>query len=376
MPRISRLRAALKSTIACAALAVALAPRARAQLPILLEGVADGEFWSTTAYSNLLTRNAGRASGLGRLQLWTAIEPLPGLVFFGQGEAEGGRGSTNTQGNSVAFSAEQYGVRYALSPAFVIDAGKLQPIVGNFAARRFSNRNPLIGTPDGYSLEYPMGVEVSGERHYIDYRVAMVSLPPSHEEYVPSPDARLRPAIGGGITPMPGLRIGGSFTVGSYLNHTYTATQLHDKPWSDYDQRVVALDAAYSHGYLETHFEAARASYDVPGRDHALMGYTYYGEAKYTLTPRFFVATRLERNHYPFIRAGATNWTARLTDFVDGEAGVGYRVTASTVVKASVRADRWWVPPGAAGFLGQGGPALAMQVSQSFDAMSWFARAK
>ena len=106
------------------------------------------------------------------------------------------------------------------------------------------------------------------------------------------------------------------------------------------------------------------------------MGYTYYGEAKYTLTPRFFVAARAERNNYPFVRAFGNSWTARLTDFVDGEAGVGYRLTATTLLKASVRADRWWVAPGATGFKGQGGPALAMQVSQSFDAMSWFTRAK
>ena len=106
------------------------------------------------------------------------------------------------------------------------------------------------------------------------------------------------------------------------------------------------------------------------------MGYTYYGEAKYTLTPRFFVAGRAERNNYPFIRAFGANWTAKLTDFVDGEVGIGYRIDQTTLAKVSLRADRWWIAPGTSGFLGQGGPAFAMQVSKSFDAMSWFARAK
>ena len=55
-------------------------------------------------------------------------------------------------------------------------------------------------------------------------------------------------------------------------------------------------------------------------------------------------------------------------DFVDGELGAGYRVTATTLVKGSVRGDRWWVAPGATGFLGQGGRAVAIQVSQSIDA--------
>ena len=146
----------------------------------------------------------------------------------------------------------------------MIDAGKLQPIVGTFASRRFSNRNPLIGSPDGYSIEYPLGVEISGERQYVDYRAGLVTLPPSHSGYVPTPASRLRPAIGAGVTPMVGLRIGGSFTVGPYLNDEFTAAQLHNEAWSDYHQRLVALDLTFSHGYLETHAEAARGLYDVP----------------------------------------------------------------------------------------------------------------
>jgi len=65
--------------------------------------------------------------------------------------------------------------------------GRLPPIVGTFAPRQFSTRNPLIGTPDGYSLEYPLAVEVSGELRHFDYRAAMVSLPASHMNYVPMP---------------------------------------------------------------------------------------------------------------------------------------------------------------------------------------------
>ena len=63
--------------------------RAQAPVPILIEGLTDWEYWSTTANSNLLTRNAGRWEGVGRAQLWGAIEPLRGLVFYGQGELEG-----------------------------------------------------------------------------------------------------------------------------------------------------------------------------------------------------------------------------------------------------------------------------------------------
>ena len=83
---------------------------------------------------------------------------------------------------------------------------------------------------------------------------------------------------------------------------------------------------------------------------------------------------RAERNDYPFIRGFGATWVARLTDFVDGEFGLGYRLSAATLLKSSVRVDRWWVSPTATGFRGQGGPAFALQISQSFDVVSWFAR--
>ncbi|HEX8945101.1 MAG TPA: hypothetical protein VF785_18335 [Gemmatimonadaceae bacterium] len=356
---------------------VAIAPkRVRAQGPILLQGILDGEFWTTNAKSNLLTRNQGQPAGLGRLQLWGAVEPWRGLVAYAQGDIEGG--SARYETTSTEVSSDQFGLRYTVSPQFVVDAGKLTPVIGTFASRHFSTRNPLIGVPDGYSLEYPYGVEVFGEAYKFDYRVAAVSRPTSHVGYEPDPTPRLRPAIGGGFTPMIGLRLGASFTVGPYLNDNVAATALKGERWTDFHQRVMAFDASFSHGYLETHAEAARGSYDIPSGK--ITGFTYYGEAKYTLTPRFFVAARAERNKYPFIRptsatAPATaTWSARLTDFVDGEIGGGYRLSPSTLLKASVRGDRWWVRATSPGFLGQGGHAVALQVSQAFDLADWLDR--
>ncbi|HEX3866753.1 MAG TPA: hypothetical protein VHV78_08380 [Gemmatimonadaceae bacterium] len=377
MPRTDRRRVAVR--LACAALAACAAvassaPTAAAQGGVLLQGIADGELWSTNRTSNLLTRNDGRLGEVGRLQLWGAYEPFKGIVVYAQVRAEGGSASVDTAQGRVY--SEQFGVRYAGSQAFGVDAGRLTPVVGTFAARRLSTRNPLIGAPDGYSLIYPLGVEVSGEVPHFDYRAAIVSLPIYHEVYVPDPTARPRPAIGAGFTPITGLRIGGSFTVGSYLNGDYSGAALFGKPWSSYDQRVLALDFAYAVGYLETHAEYARGSYDVPGLATSVAGPTYYGEAKYTFSPRFFAAVRAERNDYPFIRFLGTTWVAKLTDFVNGEAGVGYRLSASTLLKVSWRGDRWWIAPGTPGFLGTGGHALAFQWSQSFDALSWFQRAQ
>lgn len=357
-----------------AALLGIAATAAGAQLPLLLEGIGDVEYWATTARSNLLTRNRGHAAPLGRLQMWAAFEPIRRVVIYGQGQLETGDAREDFLDKSYHGDAEQYGVRITAARALVIDAGRLAPVLGTFAQRRFSNRNPLIGMPDAYTLDYPHGVMVSGEMKHFDYRAAMVTLPASHEGYTPNPTPRMRPVIGGGFTPIVGVRFGASYTAGPYLNNSFTTAQLRNAPWHSFDQRILAWDASFARGYLETRFEGGWGSYDVPGRASAISGYTYYGEAKYTFTPRLFVAGRAERNNYPFIRAFGNNWTSRVTDFVNGELGVGYRVTASTLVKTSVRGDRWWVAPNAQGFLGQGGGAFAVQVSQAFDVMGWVER--
>jgi hypothetical protein len=349
-----------------------VAPRtARAQNGLLLQGIIDGEVWSTDTTSNLLTRNRGRPATLARVQLWGAYEPFRNWVIYGQAEGEFGNGRHGGEDNEIY--SNQFGIRFAPSQKLVIEAGRLTPIIGTFSSRRFSTRNPLIGIPDGYSLQYPLGVELSGEARYIDYRVGMVSLPAEHLNYVPKTTERLRPAIGGGVTPFVGARIGASFTMGPYLNKSLTPTQLGARNWADFDQRVIAFDASFSRGYLETHAEYSQGRYEVPNRAKPLTGMTYYGEAKYTFTPRLFLAARAERNHYPFIRATSGGWIANLTDFVDGEVGGGYRVTASSILKVSVRGDRWWVRTGGT-FAGRGGRAVAVQWSQSFDALSWFER--
>ena len=371
MPRTDRVRLA---RAALSALVIGLAPAVRARAQgggLLLQGIVDAEGWATDARSNLLTRDNGHPAGLARLTAWGAYEPVSKLVLYAEGEVETGNA---TLGRETDVYSHQFGIRYSPSQLAVLDIGRTTPVIGTFAPRHYSTRNPLIGEPDGYSIDYPLAIKLSGESRHFDYRAALVSLPTTHDNYTPEPTARLRPALGGGVTPFVGFRLGGSFTMGPYLNKDFSPTQLAGQSWSDFNQTVFALDAAFSRGYLETHAEAARGTYEVPGRAN-ITGYTYYGEAKYTFTPRFFLAARAERNNYPSIRPTATGFSARLWDFVDGEFGAGFRATQSTLLKASVRGDRWWgLKDNQPGFRGRGGYAIALQLSQAFDVTSWMNR--
>ncbi len=365
--------AARRWSLMATVVGLALVPRlARAQGGLLLQGVVDGELWNTNKTSNFLTRNDGRPGSTGRVDLWSAVEPWRGIFFYGAGEIEAGSARPDTAANMAEL--EQLGIRIERSPRFVVDLGKMPSPVGAFASRRFSTRNPLIGTPDGYPLQYPLGAVVSGVAGWMDYRGGAVSLAVAHPQYTPDPANALCPVFGAGITPLVGVRVGMSGTVAPYLNKGFSAAQLDNQGWTSYHERIGALDAEISHGYLELRGEWARSRYDVPKAPSAAQGTTYYVEGKYTITPRLFVAVRTERNNYPFIAAFGTSWVAQNTDFHDTESGAGFRLTASTLIKVSYRTDHWLVTPANAAFIKPGGHAIAMQLSQSFDVMDLIAR--
>jgi hypothetical protein len=358
----------------CAMLLAPLAwtiPRlAAAQMGVLAQGVVDAEAWKTDTGSALLARDHGRASALGRADVWSAIEPLRDVVLFGELTAEAGAARRSSD---EAVRAKQFGVRFSPSDALTIEGGRIQQIVGTFASRSLSFRNPLIGTPDGYTLSYPYGIAASGTTRMLDYRAALISLPLFHPSYTPAPSAAARPAVGAGITPFVGFRIGVSGTVGPYLNCNLSSLQLGGREWQAFRQRIAAADVELSSGYFEGHAEFTHSSYDVPGAN-PIVGYNGYLEGKLTVTPRLYIATRVERNDYPFVLpTTSAQWIAVRSAFSDAELGGGYRPTSTTLVKLSLRADRWTRSPNF-GAPQANGYALAMQASQTFDLLDMMTR--
>lgn len=341
-----------------------LARTAHAQGGFLLQGVGDVELWKTDSASSLLARANGKLAPLFRGDVWMAIEPLRNVVLFDETLAETGK-ARDEPGTEIY--AKQYGVRFSPSDAFTFEGGKIRQIVGAFSARQLSFRNPLIGEPNGYAASYPHGVRVDGTVGLFDYRAGVVSLPVYRPGYIPEPSAALRPAIGFGVTPTTGSRIGFTGTVGPYLNHDLTSTELRGESWTHYKQRVVGMDAQLSRGYFEANVEASYSNYDVPGRGTAIDGVSFYVEPKYTFTPRFFMAARAERNDYPFILpVTPTFWVANRVIVSDAEVGGGFRATASALLKLSLRMDHWTpnVNPQAPH---DNGYAVAMQWSQMVD---------
>ena len=338
----------------------------------MLEGIATAEMWATDSGSIVVARDNGHPAPAGRLDLITGIASERAQLLF-VGAVEGGKGSDD---GDTELYADEVMLRLLPSTRAVIDIGKFPSPVGAFANRRLSTMNPLIGLPDGYPVQYPWGVQVSGATSRFDYRAALVSLPVSDADYVPAPSAAVHPALGGGVSFGPALRIGGSLTWGPYLSDTLGAYLPAGADWKSYFERVYALDGRYSRGYFELRGEAAWSSYDVPTQANPVDGMTWYAEVKQTWTPRLYTAGRLERNDYAFIRptVAGTPWTAAPVDAYNAEVGVGFRITAGALLKVSYRRQWWKNLTATQQRLLRDGYALAAQLSLHFDAKDWFDR--
>ena len=285
-----------RGALLIAALLMFYAAPARSQDDkVLVQGLFDAEVWKTDSGSRLLSKNDGDTAPAGRLRLWAVGEFLPGLQGFVVARGEDGSGSYEGERQG---RIEQAALRYTFRAPLrlVLEAGRIVTPLGNFPRRRLSTTNPLIGSPDSYDVSYPLGVQAGGQVSRFDYRVALLDLPLINEKYVPEPGTILRPALALGITPRTGLRLGGYATRGPYLNRDLDLFLPAGAGWRDFEQRIVGADIQFSRGYLELNGDFARSSYDVPAQARAVRGKAYFIEPKYTWTPRFFTALRLERN--------------------------------------------------------------------------------
>ena len=328
----------MKSTwLFALALAGAMAPVAAAQT-VAVEFLLDGEFWKTDDGSLLLARNDGAVAAEGRLRGWLAWRPSQHLEWLLHAMVEGG----SAQYGDPDVYLEQLELRALASRALTLEAGKLLQPIGEFGTRRFSNTNPLIGTPDAYPAQYPWAAIAAGRVGPLDYRAGVSSLPSANTRYLPEPDHRLRPVGGLGLNLGPGLRIGAAVSHGPYLRRDVTPQLPPGRTWNEYRQTVVATNLRWSYGYVEARAEGVWSSYDVPTAPQQLHGLGWYGELRGTISPRVFVAGRFEHSRYAFILPiNPTFWVARETTQMNGEVGVGYRFSAAALVKTSFRRDHW-----------------------------------
>lgn len=364
-----RIARGLAAVLAAAVLAAAPAAAGDLEDYLLFEGLAVGEGWETDGDSVLLSMNEGSPAGAADLHLWQAIQLHPSLHFFAMEELENQGGS----GEGLETEVEMMLLRYShrSTRPFSLEAGRVTTPIGSFPGRHLADVNPLIGRPAGYDLEYPLGVVARGVVSRFDYTVSVISLPLRDGRAMPEADDAPRPALAFGVAPLTGFRLGAFWTRGPYMGEGVEDMLPPGDRWRDYRQQVTGFELHFTRGYMVLNGEFAVSSFEVPAHRTKIHGKAWFLEGRYTLTPRLFAALRLEQSRYPFMRPiSPTLWIARPVNLYDAEAGMGFRISPTTLLKVSYRREWWPVEESIKQYYPEG-YAVAVQLSQKFDILSW-----
>ncbi|MDA1186133.1 MAG: hypothetical protein O2930_16030 [Acidobacteria bacterium] len=231
-----------------------------------------------------------------------------------------------------------------------IEGGLLPSPLGlaNLTVRR-AHLNPTISQPSSLFVPlpslgdgeprpnllgavYPFGgqVTVSGSRW--DARVALIDTSPLRRRGVfedPKPPRFANLVVGGGVTPFVGFRVGASVTHGGWQ-------RAGESPATTADQNatVVTLESELSFAHTTLAGEWVRDAVGTSSGSRVASG--WFAQGRQTLTPRWFVAGRVERIASPLV----SMTLVQQQTLISSEETLGYRLTPELTVRAGHRARR------------------------------------
>jgi hypothetical protein len=230
---------------------------------------------------------------------------------------------------------------------FRVDAGILSGQLGLTTLELVPDKNPTIGAPfffftplpsfDGrfygvqlLSAGYPLGVMVSTSGARWDARGGVIDQTPTKRHNVfgssePPHSAQL--IVGGGVTPLAGLRLGAGLAQGNYHQSS--------------DATVLTVEGEYAVGYTRVMGEWIRDRFETGGAPAVATGFDV--GAVHTLTPRWFAAMRGTRvSAATYMPVSGTTESGDAAAF---EATVGYRLTTDLTLRAGYQGSRWYRVP-------------------------------
>jgi hypothetical protein len=197
-----------------------------------------------------------------------------------------------------------------------VDGGYITPPIGiaTFDAR--SDVNPTLLPPFVYgaavgSIEagvpavqllspmYPLGVQAGASASRWDARVALTDSSAARARGALMSAAPARApqlTLGAGLTPMTGLRVGAAWSAGRYAQPSETRDR------SARGARFANVEFDWSGGHGRVYGEWLRGSFERAGARGIAHAFTITGVR--TLTPRWFVASRLQSVRPPSLLAG------------------------------------------------------------------------
>jgi len=237
-----------------------------------------------------------------------------------------------------------------------IEAGVLPSPIGlaNLTVRR-PHVNPMISQPSSLftplpSLEspgprpnllgavYPFGGQITVSGAHWDARAALIDTSPLRRRGVftdPKPPRFANLVVGGGVTPVVGLRVGASVTHGGWQR----AGESPVAP-SDRDATVITVESEFSFAYTNLSGEWVRDTIATSSGTRVASG--WFVQGRQTLAPRWFVAGRVERMVSPLVLPTGVQQER----FATTEEIIGYRLSPELTIRAGHRARRDFGRPG------------------------------
>ena len=254
-------------------------------------------------------------------------------------------------------------------------AGKIPWYIGTYAARAYSDKNPLVGTPLMYQFStglgwfalpasmddllartnggdpsagnpyYGGGMPVIWESWWDAGIVAIGSKRPFEGAFGVVAGAPGWATAGEeensgktwlgrvGLTPTPSVRIGVSGARGPYLNDFSNRFVPPGKTVNDYDQALAMVDAEIQSGHAELRGEGFRNVWQTPNLgDLRVSG--YYVEGKYTLAAGLYAAGRWDELRFSKVASSLGAIQPWHPDVDRLEVGLGYRLSRGVIGKA------------------------------------------
>ena len=254
---------------------------------------------------------------------------------------------------------------------FRVDAGIVPSPLGLGTLEARPDLNPTISPPFYYfiplprfdtrfdgvqmmSAGYPFGAIVSTSGTRWDARGGVTSGTPARaraELKDGEPRAMPQMILGGGVSPIAGLRIGAGFARGRYRNAEPQA--LADS--TDYSvapaaptfgpaataarATVVNLEAEYAFGHTRVKTEWIRDRFETTATP--VTATAFFVQGTHTFTPRWFGAARLTSVDAPLPPGGALTRTRGSV----GEAIAGYRLTPELTLRGGYYTQRYYRAP-------------------------------
>jgi hypothetical protein len=205
----------------------------------------------------------------------------------------------------------------------------------------FERGTPWVQLTSGL---YPLAAQVTAASAHWDLRGAVLGSSTARTRPLTGedkPPAAPQLAIGGGVTPLVGLRLGASFERGVYAR----ASELAVPATGDRRATIVGLDADYSAGYTRVYADWIQGVFDRAQGSTTGRALTVTGVR--TLSPRWYLAARVQHESTTdaLIRppAGGSPLVHPLTEpqtQLSVETTAGLRLTPELTVRAGYYGSR------------------------------------